>query len=70
MGQWVHVRRCREASSSFPRGRHGPNEPHHRDVQGGASRAAVFGISDGLLTNISLILGVAGAHPAAGVVPE
>jgi VIT family len=46
----------------------GPDEPHHRDVQGGASRAAVFGISDGLLTNISLILGVAGAHPAAGVV--
>src|SRR5450631_4732787 len=41
---------------------------HHRDLQGGASRAAVFGISDGLLTNISLILGVAGAHPAAGVV--
>ena len=34
---------------------------HHRDVQGGAARAAVFGISDGLLTNVSLILGVAGA---------
>jgi hypothetical protein len=46
----------------------GPDEPHHRDVQGGASRAAVFGISDGLLTNISLILGVAGAHPADCVV--
>jgi VIT1/CCC1 family predicted Fe2+/Mn2+ transporter len=30
-------------------------------VQGGAARAAVFGISDGLLTNVSLILGVAGA---------
>ncbi len=41
---------------------------HHRDVQGGAARAAVFGVSDGLLTNVSLILGVAGAHPAAGVV--
>src|SRR6202043_1162577 len=36
---------------------------HHRDLQGGAARAAVFGISDGLLTNISLILGVAGANP-------
>ncbi|MFN2582186.1 MAG: VIT1/CCC1 transporter family protein [Candidatus Dormibacteria bacterium] len=34
---------------------------HHRDVQGGAARAAVFGISDGLLTNVSLILGFAGA---------
>ncbi len=40
----------------------------HRDVQGGAARAAVFGVSDGLLTNVSLILGVAGAHPAPGVV--
>jgi VIT1/CCC1 family predicted Fe2+/Mn2+ transporter len=43
-------------------------EHHHRDVRGGAARAAVFGISDGLVSNISLILGVAGAHPAAGVV--
>ena len=41
---------------------------HHRNVQGGAARAAVFGISDGLLTNVSLILGVAGAGPAASVV--
>jgi VIT1/CCC1 family predicted Fe2+/Mn2+ transporter len=50
-----------------------PTEPqppgdHHRDVQGGAWRAGVFGISDGLLTNISLILGVAGATPAPGLV--
>ena len=48
-------------------GHHPPRE-HHRDVQGGAARAAVFGISDGLLTNVSLILGVAGAGPAPGVV--
>ncbi|MHB8718639.1 MAG: VIT1/CCC1 transporter family protein [Candidatus Dormibacteria bacterium] len=41
---------------------------HHRNVQGGTARAAVFGVSDGLLTNVSLILGVAGAHPPAGVV--
>ena len=41
---------------------------HHRDVRGGTARAAVFGVSDGLLTNVSLILGVAGAHPASGVV--
>jgi len=40
-----------------------PVEIHqHRDVHGGAARAAVFGISDGLVTNIGLILGVAGAH--------
>lgn len=43
-------------------------EHHHRDIQGGAARAAVFGVSDGLVSNVSLILGVAGAHPAGGVV--
>src|SRR6185437_14973384 len=41
---------------------------HHRDVRSGGARAAVFGMSDGLVTNVSLILGVAGANPAASVV--
>lgn len=36
----------------------------HRDVQGGAARAAVFGISDGLVSNVALILGVAAATGA------
>ena len=54
----------RDATASPSTHRH----EHHRDVRGGAERAAVFGVSDGLLTNVSLILGVAGAHPAAGVV--
>jgi vacuolar iron transporter family protein len=43
-------------------------EHHHRDVKGGAARAAVFGVSDGLVSNVGLILGVAGADPAPGVV--
>jgi VIT1/CCC1 family predicted Fe2+/Mn2+ transporter len=43
-------------------------QSHHRDVKGGAARAAVFGISDGLVSNVGLILGVAGADPAPGVV--
>jgi len=43
-------------------------EFHHRDVQGGAARAAVFGISDGLVSNMGLILGVAGADPQPAVV--
>jgi len=43
-------------------------EHHHRDVTGGAARAAVFGMSDGLVSNVGLILGVAGADPSAGVV--
>jgi VIT1/CCC1 family predicted Fe2+/Mn2+ transporter len=45
-----------------------PRPEHHRDIQGGTARAAVFGVSDGLLTNVSLILGVAGASPTAGLV--
>ena len=37
-------------------------------MRGGAARAAVFGASDGLVSNVGLILGVAGADPAPGVV--
>ena len=51
--------------------RHGAEEEHphhHRGVDRGGARAAVFGISDGLVTNVSLILGVAGAHPTGGFV--
>jgi len=33
----------------------------HRDITGGWARAAVFGMSDGLTTNVALILGVSGA---------
>ena len=43
-------------------------EHHHRDIQGGTARAAVFGVSDGLVSNVSLILGVAGADPGGDVV--
>jgi vacuolar iron transporter family protein len=41
---------------------------HHRAVGTGGARAAVFGISDGLVTNVALILGIAGAHPSASFV--
>lgn len=43
-------------------------QKHHRDVQGGVARASVFGASDGLVSNVSLILGVAGAHPSSSFV--
>ena len=43
-------------------------EHHHRNIQGGAARAAVFGMSDGLVSNVALVLGVAGGHPSAAVV--
>jgi VIT1/CCC1 family predicted Fe2+/Mn2+ transporter len=38
----------------------------HRSVTGGAARAAVFGISDGLVSNVSLILGFAGGGAGVG----
>ena len=37
-------------------------EKHHRNVTRGGYRAAVFGVSDGLVSNVALILGVAGAN--------
>jgi VIT1/CCC1 family predicted Fe2+/Mn2+ transporter len=43
-------------------------EHHHRNISGGGARAAVFGISDGLVSNVSLILGMAGANASAGSV--
>ena len=43
-------------------------EKHHRNVQGGAARAAVFGVSDGLVSNIAIVLGFAGASPSPSLV--
>ena len=43
-------------------------EHHHRNIQGGAARAAVFGLNDGLVSNVAIILGMAGANAAPGVV--
>lgn len=43
-------------------------EHRHRNLGGGGARAAVFGVSDGLVTNISLVLGVAAAHTATGII--
>jgi VIT1/CCC1 family predicted Fe2+/Mn2+ transporter len=40
----------------------------HRSVLGGSLRAAVFGVNDGLVSNVSLVLGVAGAGAAGGYV--
>jgi len=43
-------------------------EHRHRNVHGGVARAAIFGVSDGLTTNISLVLGVAAANTGRGFV--
>jgi len=40
----------------------------HRSALGGSLRAGVFGVNDGLVSNVSLTLGVAGAGAATGYV--
>jgi len=40
----------------------------HRSALGGGLRAAVFGVNDGLVSNVSLVLGVAGAGVSTGYV--
>ncbi|MEK7426811.1 MAG: VIT1/CCC1 transporter family protein [Actinomycetota bacterium] len=42
--------------------------PGHRQVSGGLARAAVFGMSDGLTSNVLLVLGFAGSGVSASVV--
>jgi VIT1/CCC1 family predicted Fe2+/Mn2+ transporter len=41
---------------------------HHRDIAAGGARAAIFGVSDGLVTNVALVLGIAGANPGGSIV--
>ncbi|HEV2285408.1 MAG TPA: VIT1/CCC1 transporter family protein [Steroidobacteraceae bacterium] len=40
----------------------------HRSTIGGSLRAAVFGVNDGLISNLSLVLGIAGAGATPGFV--
>ena len=53
---------------SQPVERIAPVEHVHRDVRGGGLRASIFGVTDGLVSNVSVLLGTAAAHPAHGVV--
>ena len=48
--------------------RMGRRETRHRGAGGGTLRAAIFGVNDGLVSNLSLIMGVAGAYPGAHAV--
>jgi len=60
-----HARVLRELVSTQPRGLQGSFlgrlEGRHRSVGGNALRAAVLGANDGLCSNLSLVMGVAGA---------
>ena len=48
--------------------RRAESHPGHRSVAGGLARAAVFGVSDGLVSNVSLVIGFAGAGVPSSVV--
>ncbi len=43
-------------------------EGRHRSAGGGSLRAGVFGVNDGLVSNLSLVMGVAGADPGQGTI--
>ena len=62
------VSSVRRSTGAYPSIVKQPHEgfEQHRNTQGGAHRAAIFGLSDGILTNVSLILALAGA----GVTPH
>jgi VIT1/CCC1 family predicted Fe2+/Mn2+ transporter len=56
-----------QAASGTPKGLTGPAlarlEGRHRGASGNALRAAVLGANDGLVSNLSLVMGIAGANP-------
>ncbi|MEW6765769.1 MAG: VIT1/CCC1 transporter family protein [Pseudomonadota bacterium] len=55
-------------SAAHPRPGANQQESWHRGYGGGALRAGVFGVNDGLVSNASLIMGVAGATAEAGAI--
>jgi vacuolar iron transporter family protein len=65
MDERSHARVLRLMASSQPQGLEGSTlarvEGRHRVIGGNALRAAVLGANDGLLSNLSLVMGVAGA---------
>ncbi len=68
-----HARVFREISRSGGVRRSGPVdiariEGRHRGATGNALRAAVLGANDGLVSNLSLVMGIAGADPGRDVV--
>jgi len=46
----------------------GQGERWHRNARSGTLRAVIFGVSDGLVSNLALVMGVAGASGEAGFI--
>ncbi len=66
----AHARLLRQVSQTGPGGLEGGAlariEGRHRTAGGNALRAAVLGANDGLVSNLSLVMGVAGAELSGG----
>src|SRR5687768_17079516 len=58
----------RDVLAGHPFGPGRLRERWHLGARGGSLRASVFGVSDGLVSNLALILGVAGGGVSARVV--
>ncbi|MGE5288777.1 MAG: VIT1/CCC1 transporter family protein [Micromonosporaceae bacterium] len=57
-----------EGGRPSPRGQIARRERWHRTDRSGALRAGVFGVSDGLVSNTALVMGVAGSGAAHSVI--
>jgi vacuolar iron transporter family protein len=57
-----------EGGRPSPRAQIARREPWHRGDRSGALRAGVFGVSDGLVSNTSLVMGVAGSGSSHTVI--
>jgi vacuolar iron transporter family protein len=57
-----------EGGRPSPRAQIARREPWHRTDRSGALRAGVFGVSDGLVSNTALVMGVAGSGAARSVI--
>jgi VIT1/CCC1 family predicted Fe2+/Mn2+ transporter len=58
----------RSGGSDESQGRIGRREPWHRGDRSGALRAAIFGVSDGLVSNTALVMGFAGSGASRSTV--
>lgn len=56
-----HTRAFRRLRAGGSVGQFASTEGHRTGAQSGTFRAAVFGVNDGLVSNLSLVMGVAGA---------
>src|SRR6266702_4522113 len=62
------IAKLREGGRPSPRSQITRREPLHRGDRSGALRAGVFGVSDGLVSNTALVMGIAGSGSSHTVI--